>query len=412
MTPPERVLGIETSCDETAAAVVADGARVLSSVVRGQDDAARALRRRRAGARLARPPGRRSTRWSRAALERGGRRLGELTGVAVTAGPGLLGSLLVGLSLREGARLSRWAFPCVGVHHLAGHLAAAELADACAGAALRRPRRLRRPHRALPHRGGRAAGAARRDPRRRRRRGLRQGREAARPRRTPAARRSRSWRSRATRRRSPSRAPLAERARPRLLLQRAQDRGDPRDRAPARRRRPRRARDRRPRRLVPGRGHGPARAARAARAARGRRSAASPWSGGVAANPRLRREMERAGARGRLHGAASRRPSSAPTTPRWWRRPARACSRAASATTSRSDRLLARAAGGAPLGAGVAGVSPAEIRALLERHGLRARKDLGQNFLADERVAAKLAADAPASRPTTRCSRSAAGSAC
>jgi 16S rRNA (adenine1518-N6/adenine1519-N6)-dimethyltransferase len=46
------------------------------------------------------------------------------------------------------------------------------------------------------------------------------------------------------------------------------------------------------------------------------------------------------------------------------------------------------------VGPGAGRVSPAEIRSLLERHGLRARKDLGQNFLADERLAAKLAARA------------------
>jgi 16S rRNA (adenine1518-N6/adenine1519-N6)-dimethyltransferase len=43
------------------------------------------------------------------------------------------------------------------------------------------------------------------------------------------------------------------------------------------------------------------------------------------------------------------------------------------------------------VGAGPGGVSPAEIRRILDRHGLRARRDLGQNFLADERLAAKLA---------------------
>ncbi len=53
----------------------------------------------------------------------------ELTGVAVTAGPGLLGSLLVGLSFAK-AYAYRLGVPVVGVHHLAGHLAAAEIADA------------------------------------------------------------------------------------------------------------------------------------------------------------------------------------------------------------------------------------------------------------------------------------------
>jgi N6-L-threonylcarbamoyladenine synthase len=128
MTPSERVLGIETSCDETAAAVVAGGTRVLASVVRGQD----ALHRPYGGVvpELA----------SRdhlgalddvvsAALAEAGLALEDLSGVAVTAGPGLLGSLLVGLCFAK-ALAYRAGLPCVGVHHLAGHLAAAELADA------------------------------------------------------------------------------------------------------------------------------------------------------------------------------------------------------------------------------------------------------------------------------------------
>jgi N6-L-threonylcarbamoyladenine synthase len=133
MTPPERVLGIETSCDETAAAVVEGGRRVLASVVRGQE----ALHGPYGGVvpelasrdHLGALPGVVS-----AALAEAGVSLGELAGVAVTAGPGLLGSLLVGLCFAK-ALAYRAGLPCVGVHHLAGHLAAAELADA----ALRAP---------------------------------------------------------------------------------------------------------------------------------------------------------------------------------------------------------------------------------------------------------------------------------
>jgi N6-L-threonylcarbamoyladenine synthase len=62
------------------------------------------------------------------ALAEAGVSLAQLSGVAVTAGPGLLGSLLVGLSFGK-ALAYRAGLPCVGVHHLAGHLAAAELAD-------------------------------------------------------------------------------------------------------------------------------------------------------------------------------------------------------------------------------------------------------------------------------------------
>jgi N6-L-threonylcarbamoyladenine synthase len=127
MTPSERVLGIETSCDETAAAVVESGARVLSSVVRGQDAVhapyggvvPELASRDHLGA--VAPVVER-------ALAEAGVSLAELSGIAVTAGPGLLGSLLVGLSFGK-ALAYRAGLPCVGVHHLAGHLAAAELAD-------------------------------------------------------------------------------------------------------------------------------------------------------------------------------------------------------------------------------------------------------------------------------------------
>lgn len=127
MTPSERVLGIETSCDETAAAVVESGARVLSSAVRGQDAVhapyggvvPELASRDHLGA---------VSEVVERALDDAGVALGELSGVAVTAGPGLLGSLLVGLSFGK-ALAYRAGLPCVGVHHLAGHLAAAELAD-------------------------------------------------------------------------------------------------------------------------------------------------------------------------------------------------------------------------------------------------------------------------------------------
>jgi N6-L-threonylcarbamoyladenine synthase len=128
MTPSERVLGIETSCDETAAAVVAGGTRVLASVVRGQD----ALHRPYGGVvpeLASRDHLGALDEVVSAALAEAGLALEDLSGVAVTAGPGLLGSLLVGLCFAK-ALAYRAGLPCVGVHHLAGHLAAAELADA------------------------------------------------------------------------------------------------------------------------------------------------------------------------------------------------------------------------------------------------------------------------------------------
>ena len=121
------VLGVESSCDEMAAAVVRGGRQILASVVRGQ-------------VRLHRPYGgvvpelasrdhaRCVSSVVAAALERAGVSIADLGGVAVTAGPGLVGSLLVGLSFAK-ALAYRLGIPLVAVHHLAGHLASAELAD-------------------------------------------------------------------------------------------------------------------------------------------------------------------------------------------------------------------------------------------------------------------------------------------
>jgi len=120
-----RVLGIETSCDETAAAVVEDGRRALSDVVSTQVD----IHRRWGGVvpELA----------SRnhvvqilpvvdEALRRAGVELGDLDLVAVTRGPGLLGALLVGVQVGK-ALAAATGLPLVGVNHLEGHLLAIQL---------------------------------------------------------------------------------------------------------------------------------------------------------------------------------------------------------------------------------------------------------------------------------------------
>src|SRR5438445_891040 len=94
------VLGIESSCDQTAAAVLADGRRVLSSVVASQD----AIHAPYGGV----VPELASRRHLEVivpvvekALADAGVRLRELDGVAVTQGPGLVGSLLVGCAVRS-----------------------------------------------------------------------------------------------------------------------------------------------------------------------------------------------------------------------------------------------------------------------------------------------------------------------
>jgi N6-L-threonylcarbamoyladenine synthase len=122
---PRLVLGIESSCDEMAAALVRDGREVLASRVHGQD----ALHRPYGGVvpeLASRDHIRHVSQVVREALAEAGVAEPELDAVAVTMGPGLLGSLLVGLSFGK-ALAYRLGVPVVGVHHLAGHLAAAEL---------------------------------------------------------------------------------------------------------------------------------------------------------------------------------------------------------------------------------------------------------------------------------------------
>lgn len=128
MTASPLVLGIESSCDELAAAVVRDGTEVLASVVHGQE----AVHRPYGGVvpeLASRDHIAAVSQVVTAALAEAKQELGALTGVAATAGPGLLGSLLVGLSFAKALAFQR-GLPLVGVHHLAGHLAAAELVDA------------------------------------------------------------------------------------------------------------------------------------------------------------------------------------------------------------------------------------------------------------------------------------------
>ncbi len=121
------MLGIESSCDEMAAAVARRGTEILTSVVRDQHG----LHGPYGGVvpeLASRDHVRVVSEVVEEALARAGVPASRLGGVAVTAGPGLLGSLLVGVSFAK-ALAYRLGVPCVGVHHLAGHLAAAELFD-------------------------------------------------------------------------------------------------------------------------------------------------------------------------------------------------------------------------------------------------------------------------------------------
>jgi len=119
------VLGIETSCDETAAAVLEDGAIIRSSVVAAQAEVHGPY-----GGIVPELASRRHLETIlpvvSTALHQAGVGLGDLSGIAVTAGPGLVGSLLVGLSAAKAMAYVR-GLPLVGVNHLEGHIAATRL---------------------------------------------------------------------------------------------------------------------------------------------------------------------------------------------------------------------------------------------------------------------------------------------
>jgi N6-L-threonylcarbamoyladenine synthase len=126
------VLGIETSCDETAASVVEDGRQVRSDVVASQ-----ILVHAEFGGVVPEVASRQHVATIvpviRRALEDAGVTWAALDGIAVTSGPGLVGALLVGVETAKaiGYALGR---PVVGVNHLAGHLAAVFLEDAAVSA--------------------------------------------------------------------------------------------------------------------------------------------------------------------------------------------------------------------------------------------------------------------------------------
>jgi N6-L-threonylcarbamoyladenine synthase len=115
------ILGIETSCDETAAAVVTDEGRLLSSIVSSQAEL-----HARFGGVVPEVASRRHLELVapvvRTALESADRSFDDVEQVAVTQGPGLVGALLVGLSA---AKAMAWArqVPLVPVDHLEGHVA-------------------------------------------------------------------------------------------------------------------------------------------------------------------------------------------------------------------------------------------------------------------------------------------------
>ena len=120
------VLALESSCDETAAAVVKDGREVLSNIVASQVEEHRIY-----GGVVPEIASRRHTEAvsgvTREALSEAGLTLSDIDAIAVTAAPGLIGALLVGVNFAKGLAAAT-GLPLVPVHHLRGHIAANYLA--------------------------------------------------------------------------------------------------------------------------------------------------------------------------------------------------------------------------------------------------------------------------------------------
>jgi N6-L-threonylcarbamoyladenine synthase len=120
-----RILGIESSCDETAAAVVEDGVSILSSVVASQ-----LATHARYGGVVPELASREHLRAIvpvvRLALAEANSSYSGLSAIAATVGPGLVGSLLVGLTFAKSLSFAR-GIPLIGVNHIEGHIHAAIL---------------------------------------------------------------------------------------------------------------------------------------------------------------------------------------------------------------------------------------------------------------------------------------------
>ena len=116
------LLAIETSCDETAAAVVRDGREVLSNIIYSQIELHTVY-----GGVVPEIASRKHIekieQAVRAALAQAGKKLDDMTAIAVTYGPGLAGPLLIGVSFAKALSFAA-GIPLVGVHHIEGHISA------------------------------------------------------------------------------------------------------------------------------------------------------------------------------------------------------------------------------------------------------------------------------------------------
>ena len=114
------ILGIETSCDETAVAVVEDGQYIRSNIVASQAEL-----HAQYGGIVPEVASRQHLTTIvpviQQALQKSSLSLGELDGIAVTNGPGLAGSLLIGVNAAKGLALAE-ELPLIGINHLEGHL--------------------------------------------------------------------------------------------------------------------------------------------------------------------------------------------------------------------------------------------------------------------------------------------------
>lgn len=125
MTNDTYILGIETSCDETAASIVKNGTEIISDVVSSQIDS-----HKRFGGVVPEIASRhhveRITMVIEEALTQAGMEPHELDAVAVTEGPGLVGALLIGVNAAKAFAFAN-SLPIIGVHHIAGHIYANRL---------------------------------------------------------------------------------------------------------------------------------------------------------------------------------------------------------------------------------------------------------------------------------------------
>lgn len=125
MKKDQIIMGIETSCDETAVAIVKNGREILANVVASQIES-----HKRFGGVVPEIASRHHveqiTIVVEEALTRAGMELKDIQGIAVTEGPGLVGALLIGVNAAKAIAFAH-DIPLIGVHHIAGHIYANRL---------------------------------------------------------------------------------------------------------------------------------------------------------------------------------------------------------------------------------------------------------------------------------------------